>query len=157
MYLTNKEENVFVQQVNLLILVLHVFNVYNQVTGTQIKEDACNVPMNKFMTDWKDIVHLVHKMLPFSRIMNVMLVLKIVTTIEQEWYVLFVQKGKFTTILLKNVNAHQTGLIVKMIFAFHAILQISGMTSVWNAKLVLKHSFMIWTEENVNVQHNRLI
>jgi len=51
MYLTNKEENVFVQQVNLLILVLHVFNVYNQVTGTQIKEDACNVPMNKFMTD----------------------------------------------------------------------------------------------------------
>lgn len=33
MYLTNKEENAFVQQVNLLIRVLHVFNAYNQAIG----------------------------------------------------------------------------------------------------------------------------
>ena len=134
-----------------------MFNANNQVIGTQIKEDACNVPMNKFMTDWKDIVHLVHKMPHFSRIMNAILVHKIATTIEQEWYVLFVQKDKFTTTLRKNVNAHQIDRIVKMKFAFHAILQISGMTSVWNAKLALKHLFTIWTEENVNVQHNHPI
>jgi len=154
---TKKEENVFAQQANLLIQDLHVFNAYNQVIGIQIKEDAYNVQMNKFMIDWRDIVHLVLKMLLFSRIMNAMLVLKIVITIEQEWYVLFAQKDKFTTTSLKNVNVLQINHIVKMIFAFHAILLIFGMISVWNAKLALKLSFMIWTEENVNVQLNPLI
>lgn len=49
MFLTSKEENVFVQLINPSILALPVSSAYNQVTGNPIREDASNVQINKFM------------------------------------------------------------------------------------------------------------
>lgn len=97
-FMTNKEENACVHQVNHLILVWFAFNVYSQAIGILIKEDVYNAQANRFIIVWKDIVNHVLKMPLSLKIMNVTHVLKIATMIEPEWYALYVLKDKFTII-----------------------------------------------------------
>lgn len=127
--LKNKEENVFVLTTLLLILGLNVFNVSSQVTGMPIKEDASNVQMNKSMIESKVTAHLAHKMLLFSKTMNVMHVQNIHITISLEWYVLFAHHNKSITTKQRNVNALHTSHSDKMIFVSLVMLQTSGIKS----------------------------
>lgn len=82
MFSTRIAEDVFAQTIYHSILELNVCNVYNQATGTPIREDAYNVLTNKFTIDSKGIAHHAHKPLPFSKTINVTHALNVHITIK---------------------------------------------------------------------------
>lgn len=84
MFMINKDENAYVLTILHMIQEYNASNAYNQVTGIKIKEDACNVPINKFMIELKDTVLLAHKMHHFLKITNAMPAHNILITIERE-------------------------------------------------------------------------
>ena len=77
-------EDVSAQTICLLIQVSNVYNVPNQVTGTQIKEDAFSVQTNKSMTGSEEFALHARNQLLFSKIMNATLAHKtlIMTRLE---------------------------------------------------------------------------